>query len=114
MLLSTIGPTAFNVVENLNAPTRVTDNAVTFDTLVEQLRAFYGKKPSIMAARSQFTWLRQLENQTVDEYILILRVQAANCDFDAELTTRLSDQFVAGVHSERARKRLMEKDKISL
>ena len=114
VLLSTIGPTAFKVVENLNAPTVLTDNAVTFETLVEQLRAFYGKKPSLMAARSDFTRLSQRENQTVDEFALELRVQAAKCDFGAELTTRLRDQFVAGVHSERARKRLMERDTISL
>ena len=103
VLLSTIGPTAFKVVENLNAPMALTDDAVTFDTLVEQLRPFYGKKPSIMAARSEFTRFKQLESQTVDEYSLLLRVQAVNCDFVTELTTRLRDQFVAGVHSERAR-----------
>ena len=114
MLLSTILPTAFKVVENLNVPTVLTDNAVTFETLVEQLRAFYGKKPSLMAARSDFTQLSQRENQTLDEFALELRVQAAKCDFGAELTTRLRDQFVAGVHSERARKRLMERDTISL
>ena len=39
---------------------------------------------------------------------------ATRCNFGVDLNTRLRDQFVVGVRSERARKRLIEKDDIDL
>lgn len=114
VLLSTIGAVAYKVVEDLNAPTALTDDTVTFEKLLEQLRGFYGKKPSTLAARTEFSRLRQRENQTVNEFGVELRNQASRCNFGGELKTRLRDQFVAGVRSETARKRLMERDEIDL
>lgn len=44
VLLSTIGEAAYKVVRDLNAPKALNDDAVTYDVLMEQLRAHYGKK----------------------------------------------------------------------
>ena len=58
--------------------------------------------------------MKQREGQSVNEFALELRNQATRCNFGGDLKTRLRDQFVVGVRSDAARKRLMEKDDISI
>ena len=114
VLLCTIGATAYKVVENLNSPTDLSDDSITFENLLNQLREFYGKKPSTLTARTEFARLKQREGQSVNEFALELRNQGTRCNFGADLKTRLRDQFIVGVRADAARKRLMEKDDISI
>ena len=54
ILLCTIRATAYKFVENLNSPTELSDNSITLENLLKQLRKFYGKKPSTLTARTEF------------------------------------------------------------
>ena len=113
-LLCTIGATSYIVVVNINSPTELSEDSITFENLLKQLREFYGKKPSTLTARTEFARLKQREGQSVNNFALELRNQATRCNFGADLKTRLRDKFVVGVHSDAARKRLMEKDEIKI
>lgn len=114
VLLCKIGSAAYKVAEDLNAPTALSDDAVTFDMLMEQLRGYYYKKPSLLVARTEFARIRQKEGQSSVSFAVDLRNQAARCEFGGELQTRLRDQFVAGLRDESIRKRLLVKEDISI
>ena len=113
VLLCTVGSAGYKVVEDLNAPTPLSDDSIKFDKLLEQLRGYYYKKPSLLVARTEFVRIRQKDNQSVAAFSIELRNQAARCHFAGDLKTRLRDQFVAGLKNEAIRKRLLAKEDIS-
>ena len=113
LLLASIGMSALSYVRDLNQTTALNDNSITYTKLIEQLRAHYGKKTAVLAGRSEFTNIRQKENQSVEEFAAALRAAAVYCKFNAELDVRLCDQFVIGLRTDAVRKRLMEKEYIS-
>ena len=113
LLLASIGMNALSYVRDLNQPTALNDNSITYTKLVEQLRAHFGKKTAVRAGRSEFTNIRQKEDQSVEDFAAALRAAAVHCKFDAELDVRLRDQFVIGLRTDAVRKRLMEKDDIT-
>ena len=114
VLLCTIGSAEYKVAKDLNAPTSLSDNAVTFYMLIEQCRGYYYKKPSLLVARTEFARIRQNEGQSSVSFAIDLRNQAARCEFGGELITRLRDQFVVGLRDESIRKRLLVKEDISI
>lgn len=113
MLLATVGMTALGYVHDLNMPTSLDDNSITFDFLAAQLRTHYGEKTSQLAARNEFSRVLQKDGQTVDEFAAGLRTATLHCQFGAELDVRLRDQLLFGLQSEPIRKRIMERDTIT-
>ena len=89
------------------------DNGITFDTLIDQLRAHYGERTTQLAARHEFCHVLQKDGQTVDEFAAALRTASLYCEFGAELDGRLRDQLLVGLRSEPIRKRIMERDAIT-
>ena len=51
LLLATVGMTALGYLHDLNMPTSLDDNGVTFKKLLEQLQAHFGAKTTQLAAR---------------------------------------------------------------
>lgn len=100
VLLCTIGSWPTKSPKIFNAQTPLTDDAVKFDTQLEQLRGYYYKKPSLLVARTEFTRMRQKEGQSSAAFAVELRNQAAWCDFAGDLKTRLRDQFVEDLQNE--------------
>ena len=113
MLLTSVGMAALAYVRDLNMPTALNDNSITYEKLIEQLRAHYGKKTAALAARNEFCRMHQNETQSVDKFAAGLRGQSIYCKFNADLDIRLRDQFVIGLKSDAIRKRLMERDEIT-
>ena len=66
----------------------------------------------MLTARTEFARLKQRQTQTVNEFVVELRNYATRCNFGGDRNTRLRDQFVVEVRSERSRKLLIEKDDI--
>ena len=104
---------ALAYVRDLNMPTALKHDSVTYDKLIKQLRTQYGKKTAALAARNEFFRIRQKESQSVDEFAAALQGDSMYCKFDADLDIRLRDQFVIGLESDAIRKRLMERDDIT-
>src|SRR5256886_17014061 len=61
VLLSTIGAQAVQVAVDLNFPTKLNDDAVTFELLLEQLGGHYGNKQAVIAARAELRRTKQSE-----------------------------------------------------
>ena len=113
MLLASVGMAALGYVHDLNMPTALDDNGITFNSLVDQLRTHYGEKTTQLAARHEFCRVMQKDGQTVDEFAAALRTASLHCQFGAELDGRLRDQLLVGLRSEPIRKRIMERDGIT-
>ena len=113
MLLASVGMAALGYVHDLNMPTALDDNGITFNSLVDQLRTHYGEKTTQLAARHEFCRVMQKDGQTVDEFAAALRTASLHCQFGAELDGRLRDQLLVGLRSEPIRKRIMERDSIT-
>ena len=103
VLLCTIGSAAYKVAEDLNASTALSDDAVRFDTILEQLRGYYYKKPSLLVARTEFSRIRQIKGHSSVAFAVDLRNQEARCEFGGELQTWLRDQFVARLENKAIR-----------
>ena len=113
MLLAYVGMALLAYVRDLNMPTLLSDDSITFDKLIEQFRAHYGKKTASLAARNEFCRRRQEETQSVDEFAADLRGASLYCKFGNDLDVRLRDQFGIKLKSDAIRKRLMERDEIT-
>ena len=89
MLLTTVSMTAFGYLHDLNMPTALDDNGVTFKKLLEQLQAHFGANSTQLAVRHEFGRLEQKESDTVDDFAAALRRAAVQCGFGGDLDVRL-------------------------
>ena len=108
MLLASVGTTALGYVRDLNVPKEL--HEVDYKNLLEQLRAHYGKKTAMLAARNDFAYVRQKDGQSVEDFAAALRAASLLCKYGADLDVRLRDQLVIGLREDSIRKRLMEAD----
>lgn len=79
MLLYLVGIAALAYVLNLNMPRALDDGGVTFNSLVNKLRAHFGEKTTELAAWHKFSRVVQKENQSVDEFAEVLWRLALYC-----------------------------------
>jgi hypothetical protein len=113
LLLASVGISSLAYVRDLNWPTELSDDRVDYKKLVKQLRHHYGKKTATLDGRSEFTNMRQQENQSTEDFAAALLAAAVHCQFGGDLDTRLRDQFGIGLRTDAIRKRLMEKDDVT-
>ena len=113
MLLAGVGMVSLGYVKDLNLPTPLNDDSVTYKRLVEQLQAHYGKMSTSLAARNEFAKIQQKDGQSIDEFSAALRFASLLCKFACDLDMRLRNELLICLRDEAIRKRLMEKDDAS-
>ena len=112
MLLATVEMTALGYLHDLNMPTALDDNGVTFKKVLEQLQAHFRAKTTQLAARYEFGRLEQKESDTVDDFAAAIRKAAVQCGFGGDLDVWLQNQLLLGLKSKSIRKRI-KRDGIS-
>ena len=75
------------------------------------MKGYYKPKVLEVAESYRFHHTLQSENETVTEYGNNLKRLAVNCNFGTYLTRDLRDQFVGGVKSQAAKKKLLSEDR---
>lgn len=105
-LLHYIGPTAFDVICNKCAPENPYDQ--NYNDLVTKLQEFYAPTPLEIAENFRFQQRRQLESESILQYVAALQKLSINCNFGPYLKTALRNQFVFGMKSTRIQSRLLE------
>jgi len=104
-----LGPTEYGLLKNLIAPQKVSD--VSYEDVTSALSLHFKPKPILIAERFRFYKRQQKQDETVAEYILVLKTLASTCEFGQILNDALRDQFVCGLSGEGYHKRLLsEKD----
>ncbi|KAL3993537.1 DDB1- and CUL4-associated factor 15 [Sarotherodon galilaeus] len=109
VLLSVMGPKTYGLLCNLVAPNK--PGTMQYDNIVGVLQAHFAPKPLVIAERFRFHKRNQGEEETVAQYVAVLKRLSEHCVFGAYLEDALRDRFVCGLKCETVQKRLLtEKD----
>jgi hypothetical protein len=104
--IACMGDELFKLVHDLFAPAKVTDQ--TFADVVAKIKAHVNPAPNVITARCTFNRCTQKTDQDISSFIATLRRLAEDCKYAANLNEWLRDRFVAGLHSESIRRRLLQ------
>lgn len=91
----------------------VADGEDPYVKTVDTLNAFFKPKVNITYERHVFRSLRQMEEETVAQYVTRLRQQAKNCEFKEE-DAEICSQIVECCTSSEIRRRILEKSEITV
>jgi hypothetical protein len=112
ILLSSIGLPTYTLLSDLVSP--VKPESKKLDELVKVLQDHYKPAPKAIAERYKFHCSKQKYGENVNSFLSELRRLAVTCKF-SDLSTALRDQFIFGIQSEAAQKRLfLEDDNLKL
>ena len=104
-LLSLMGSKTYNLLKNLAAPTSPAD--LTFDQIKTKLKDHLSPKPSKIAERFRFQKCDQNHTETINDYVVRLKLFSKNCDYGDSLKDALLDRFVAGIRNAETQRRLL-------
>ena len=105
VFLSLLGGKIYVLLRSLVSPSLPKEK--TFVDLSEVLKKHFEPKNVIIAERLKLHHRDQAEEESITEYIAVLRNIATHCSFGDNLNEALQDRFVCGIHSEAIQKRLL-------
>ncbi|XP_063532090.1 uncharacterized protein K02A2.6-like [Cydia strobilella] len=109
-LVAVVGTEPLDLIIDLCYPE--TPEKVGFDKIVTLVEEHLSPKRSIIAERMIFRACKQVEGQTISEYLVQLKKLSKHCKFSDNniLKENIRDQFVYGLLSERIRQRMLTED----
>ncbi|XP_058064914.1 uncharacterized protein LOC131214591, partial [Anopheles bellator] len=105
MLLHYIGSENYDIVADKLAP--VKPHAKTYAEIVKLLQEHFTPKPLEILENFRFKCCKQGE-ESIDDYLLLLKKLAITCNFGDYLNTALRNQFVFGLKNRGIQARLLE------
>lgn len=105
VLFSVMGPKTYGLLRTLVAPSKPGEK--DYDSVVAVLQAHFAPKPLVIAERFRFHKRNQGEEETVAQYVAVLKGLSEHCEFGAYLEDALRDRFVCGLKCETVQKRLL-------
>ena len=111
IFLSLIGARTYGLLRDLVAPAKPKDKSLA--ELTKTLRTHFEPRPLIIAERFHFNQHNQLPNESIADYMAILRKMATSCKFQDFLDEALRDRFVSGIRSSSIQKRLLTEEELS-
>lgn len=111
-LLHYMGAEAFDTLCDKLAPEDPWQKDYRF--LVDFMQQYYDPAPLEIAENFRFNKRKQLEGESVQEYLTALQKMAINCNFGTYLKTALRNQFVFGLRNEKILHRLLETKDLTL
>ncbi|XP_043244968.1 uncharacterized protein LOC122393203 [Amphibalanus amphitrite] len=113
VFLSVVGARTFGLLEDLVAPTAVSD--CTYTHLVDVLEAHFEPQASVIVARFRFHSCCRGAQEGVSAFLARLRKLAKPCQFSAGiLEEMLRDRLVCGIRNERLQSRLLSEPHLTL
>ena len=85
-----------------------------FDATVAILDNYFVPKANVHFERHKFHQLTQTREETIDEFVCRLRQGAATCEFGDFVHERIRDQIISKCYSHDVRRKLLEKDTLTL
>lgn len=115
MLVNSIGATHFKLMVSLVAPKKLPE--VDYDELVRKLESHLCPKKNILVLQHRFLSTYQSEEQTLADYVALLRRDISDCQFvsTCDCHADISDmflraQFIRGIKDNNIRERLLQSD----
>lgn len=105
VFITVVGKKNHTLLMDLCAP--ITPAEKKLVELIELLRAHFVPKTNLIAERYKFITRSQREDESISEYMAILRKLAASCHFGTFLEDALRDRFVCGVKSAELQDRML-------
>ena len=105
VLLSSCGPSTFQLIRNLVAPDK--PSSKSFAELVDLVKAHYNPKPSAIVSRFKFYSCVRNHGETVAAFVARLRQLTEHCNYGATLEEMLRDRIVGGINDERLQRRML-------
>ncbi|XP_058020965.1 uncharacterized protein LOC131189120 isoform X1 [Ahaetulla prasina] len=109
--LSHCGPEVIDIAEALAEPTPL--QSVSWPTLQTLLRNHFAPTPSKYVRRFEFGERRQMEGESIGDYMAALRRASKDCGY-RDLDEVLLEQLIRGVKDIRLRRRLLAKSNLTL
>ncbi|CAH0728754.1 unnamed protein product, partial [Brenthis ino] len=103
-LVTHVGVSCYELMCDLCSPDLPEDK--TFDELVDIVKNHLEPQRSEIAERHIFRQRKQLQGETVSDYLQSLKHLAKTCNFRDTLEINIRDQFVSGLINEDMRSRL--------
>lgn len=109
-----VGDTTYTLLQSFVAPRTLTDEAVTYDELIELLNAHYDAQQNIMTATHDFYSCLQKPGQTFADWKAELREKLRHCGFTSSILKNkpqdraLRDMYVIGIRSVKIRQALLK------
>lgn len=107
-LITVIGADCYELLVDLCTPDK--PSSKSFVDLTKVLEKHLQPKPSILAERYKFRHRKQNCDETVSDYVAVLKKMSKTCEFKTWLEESLRDQFVCGIRCETIRQRLFTED----
>ena len=105
ILLSSCGPTTYQLLRNLVAPGKPTDKS--FTQIVELVRDHHQPRPSTIVQRFNFHTRSQKPGEKISEFVAQLRKLSEHCSFGEGLQDMLRDRLVCGCKDYRLQCKLL-------
>ena len=105
ILLSSCGPTTYQLIRNLAAPGKPTDKA--FAEIVALVRDHHQPRPSTIVQRFNFHTRIQKPGEKITEFVAQLRKLSEHCAFGGALKDMLCDRLVCGCKDHRLQCKLL-------
>ncbi|XP_063366282.1 uncharacterized protein K02A2.6-like [Cydia amplana] len=111
-LITVMGAESYELLVSLCTPTKPSEK--TFADLTTIMEKHLQPKPSALAERYKFRHRKQANNESIAEYVAILKRMSKTCEFKTadSLEESLRDQLVCGLSSEMIRQRLFAEEKL--
>ncbi|RXN15416.1 putative protein K02A2.6-like protein [Labeo rohita] len=111
ILLSLVSSQTYSLMRNLLSPDKPGDKS--FSELVELLRNHYNPKPSEIVQCFKFNSQNRQPNETVADYVVVLRELAQHCNYGEKLKEMLRDRLVCGIEVDGIQRRLLAEPELT-
>lgn len=105
ILLSSVGSKTYSLMRNLLSPDKPGDKS--FTDLTNLLQSHYNPRPSEIVQRFKFNSRSRAADETLTEYVAVLRELAQHCNYGDKLKEMLRDRLVCGIGDDRIQRRLL-------
>lgn len=87
---------------------------VSYEDMVAKLRTRIDKTESDLIQRLKFNNRTQQPDETVEDFVLSVKLQAEFCSFEGFKDVAIRDRILAGVRDKSLRERLLNEEKLTL
>ncbi|CAL1677426.1 unnamed protein product [Lasius platythorax] len=106
-LLHYVGPAAFDILcDRLDPADPFTQ---PYDAIVQKLEEFYAPAPLEIAENYKFYQRKQMEGESVQQFVAVLHKLSIHCKFGDYLKTAFRNQLVFGLLNKKTQARLLER-----
>ena len=110
-ILSLMGPKTYALLKSLCSPDKPGEQS--YDNIVKKLKDHLNPKPLEIAERFRFHKRDQKEDESVGDFVAIIRKLTTHCNFGAFQDDMLRDRLVCGLKSEQIQNKLLTQEDLT-